>query len=60
MNTIEFSKQIRIESLKMVSRAKSSHIASAFSCADILAVLYNDIMKFNSKDPNFIDRDRFI
>ena len=60
MNTIEFSKQIRIESLKMVSRAKSSHIASAFSCADILAVLYNDIMKFNSKDPNFVDRDRFI
>ena len=60
MKTIELSKQIRIESLKMVTRAKSSHIASAFSCADIIAVLYNDIMKYDAQDPKFIDRDRFI
>ena len=51
----ELAKQIRIDSLKMVHRAKASHIGSALSCADILAVLYGSFMKFS--DPN---RSRFI
>jgi len=38
----EMAKNIRIDSLKMVHRAKASHIGSALSCADILAVLYSD------------------
>lgn len=41
----ELAKQIRIDSLKMVHRAKASHIGSALSCADILAVLYSNFMK---------------
>ena len=35
-----FTKNIKINALKMVARAKSSHIGSCFSMADILAVLY--------------------
>jgi len=38
----DMAKNIRIDSLKMVHRAKASHIGSALSCADILAVLYSD------------------
>jgi len=45
MNTKELAKQIRISSLKMCHKAKASHIGGCLSCADILAVLYNDILK---------------
>ncbi len=40
--------------------AKSAHIGGALSCADIMAVLYSDILQFKKK--NIIDdnRDRFI
>lgn len=45
MNTKELARQIRISSLKMCHKAKASHIGGCLSCADILAVLYNDILK---------------
>jgi len=57
--TIEFSKQIRSETLKMVYNAKASHIGGAFSMADILAVLYEDILINNVNDPENPNRDRF-
>ena len=60
MKTSVLAKQIRIETLKMVSTAKSSHIASAFSCVDILAVLYNDILNFRKNNVLYLNRDRFI
>lgn len=52
--------KIRKNSLKMVHRAKASHIASALSITDVLAVLYGNVMKFDSSDENYMDRDRFI
>lgn len=55
-----FAKQIRILTLKMVTRAKASHIGSAFSIADLIAVLYVHILRFNPSDPRSIDRDRLI
>ena len=60
INTIELAKQIRRESLKMVHRAKASHIASALSITDILAVLYGRVMRIHPESPESIDRDRFI
>jgi transketolase len=44
----------------MVHRAKASHIASALSITDILAVLYGEIMRFDPVDQNYGVRDRFI
>jgi transketolase len=44
----------------MVHKAKASHIGSALSIADILAVLYGSIMCINPKDQNDRFRDRFI
>ena len=60
MNSIELAKQIRASCLRMVTSAGASHIASALSIADIVAVLYSDHLNFDSADPNFAQRDRFL
>jgi transketolase len=60
VDLIELSRAIRANSLRMVSRAKASHIASALSSADILATLYGKVMHYDSNQPNYSDRDRFI
>lgn len=59
MNTIELAKNIRKHVLRMTSKGKSSHVGSALSIADILAVLYSN-MNVNPKKPLDPKRDRFI
>ncbi len=54
------AKRIRKLALQMVFRAKASHIGGALSMVDILAVLYNRILKYNPFDPLYADRDRFL
>lgn len=51
---------IRCNALKMVSSANASHIGGILSMADILAVLYSDILKVFPEHPSHPDRDRFI
>ena len=58
--TKKLSNIIRIHALKMASKGGSSHIASVFSIADIIAVLYENILLFDSKNPKMVNRDRFI
>lgn len=60
MNTQELAKRIRIHSINMTHISRGSHIASALSIADIIAVLYGSIMKIYPDDPNNCNRDRFI
>lgn len=60
INSKEFAREIRRLSLKMVYDAKASHIGGALSMADILAVLYNDVLKVDPVNPGKTDRDRFI
>ena len=52
--------KIRQNALRMVHQAKASHIGSALSITDILAVLYGKVMRIDTKDQNFNLRDRFI
>ena len=59
-NTELLARSIRINALKMVHRAKASHIASALSVIDILAVLYGKVMRFDTADQSYMSRDRFI
>lgn len=59
-SSILMAKEIRNHSLKMVVRSKASHIGSALSMADILAVLYHDILRINPKNPDDPNRDIFI
>lgn len=60
METQELARRIRVHSLKMTHRAKSSHIGGCLSCADILAVLYNDVLKVDPARPDWEERDRFV
>ena len=60
MKTKELAKLIRIETLKMVFNSKGSHIGSALSYVDILALLFNEILNFKTSDTSFNERDRFI
>ena len=58
--SLDFAKEIRKLTLKMVFNAKASHIGGAFSMADILAVLYNNILNLDPSEPNNDNRDRFL
>ncbi len=52
--------KVRNHALDMTSRGGSSHIASVFSIADILACLYGELLNVNPQNPTDINRDRFI
>ena len=56
----KLANNIRKHAVTMTSLGKSSHIGSILSIADILAVLYKSVLNYNSKDPKWIERDRFI
>lgn len=60
MTTESLAKKIRINALKMVHNANASHIGSCLSIADIIAVLYEQILKVNPQKPDMPDRDRFM
>ena len=60
MNSTEMARHIRGESLKMVARAKASHIGGALSMADLLGVLYTDVLRVKPEEPRWEGRDRFI
>jgi transketolase len=59
MNSIEFAKKIRLKVLDLVFAANASHIGGAYSMADILAVLYTNILNINPELPEDPERDRF-
>jgi len=52
--------QLRVHALQMTHQAKSSHIGSCLSIADLLAVLYDKALCLNSAYPKWPERDRFI
>jgi transketolase len=54
------AKWVRVKTLQMIHAAKSSHIGSALSMADLLAVLYSKILRIDPNHPNWPERDRFI
>lgn len=60
MNSEELAKRIRVHAINMVHDAHASHIGGILSCADIVAVLYNDIATVFPHDPKNKNRDRII
>jgi transketolase len=55
------SREIRKIVLETALNAKKGHVPSAFSWVEIAVVLYfKGIMKFDAKNPQMEDRDRFI
>jgi transketolase len=60
MDSLLLSKKIRAHSLRMVAAAGASHIASALSMADIVSVLYSNILVSYPENPAHPHRDRFL
>jgi len=52
--------EIKKDILKMIYLAQSGHPGGSLSCASILYLLYNKIMRINRKNPKWKDRDIFI
>jgi len=51
---------IRKDCIRMSTLAGTGHLGPALSLAEILAVLYKGIMKFDPENPGWPERDRFI
>lgn len=63
MNTLtseQLAHRIRLHGLEMTSRGGTSHIGSILSMADIVGVLYADVLRYDAKDPRWPERDRLI
>jgi len=54
------ARRLRGHSLRMISRARSSHAGSCLSVADIMAVLYGEVLRLDPRRPEWPDRDRLI
>ena len=52
--------ELRAQVLELSHRANAAHLASSLSCLDILAVLYQSVLRFRLGEPQWEDRDRFI
>lgn len=59
-STQELALRIRCRALEMVTRAKASHIGSALSITDIVAVLYGRVLRVDPAAPSDPERDRLI
>jgi len=51
---------IRRHGVEMAHISHGSHIGSTLSVADIIAVLYADVLRFDASRPDWDQRDRFI
>lgn len=60
MNSIQLAWKIRRHGIEMTHLSGGSHIGAVLSVADIMAVLYTDILKYDSKNPEWENRDRII
>ena len=58
----QLAKQIKknILDMSLVAAERSAHFGGALSTVEILAALYNSVLKFDSSNPLWEDRDRFI
>ena len=51
---------IRFLSIDGVNAANSGHPGLPMGCAPMSYVIWNEVMKFNPKNPKFFNRDRFV
>ena len=54
------SNSIRALSMDAVQNANSGHPGMPMGMADVATVLFKDFLKFNPKNPSWINRDRFV
>ncbi len=59
-SSLKFAAAIRANTIQMVHRVNASHVGGGLSMADLLAVLYQEVLRVNPCQPQDPDRDRFI
>ncbi len=60
MTSEQLAWKIRRHGIEMTHRSGGSHIGAVLSVADIIAVLYTDVLRFRTEEPDWEERDRFI
>ena len=56
----DLANAIRFLSIDAVQKANSGHPGMPMGMADVCTVLYRDFLKFNPRNPNWENRDRFV
>ncbi len=56
----KIANKIRTHIIKMVSCAQSGHPGGSLSATDIMTALFFNKLRFDPKNPNWEDRDRFV
>src|SRR5438270_11460945 len=56
----ERSKALRRIIIRTLAAGQRGHVGAAFSLVEILRVLYDDVLKYDAKNPKSPARDRFI
>jgi len=56
----ELANCIRFLSIDAVQKANSGHPGMPMGMADVATVLFKDFLKFNPKNPSWLNRDRFV
>ena len=59
-NLNQLANAIRFLSIDAVQKANSGHPGMPMGMADVAAVLFKNHLRFNPKNPNWVNRDRFI
>ena len=54
------AKEMRVDIIKMTTKAAAGHPTSSMSAIDMVVALYYNFMKFDPKKPDMPERDRFI
>jgi transketolase len=54
------AQELRLSIVDMIYQAGSGHSGGSLSCAEILTALYEKVMRINSQEPQWPERDRFV
>ena len=54
------SNAIRVLSIDAVQKANSGHPGMPMGMADVTTILFKNFLRFNPKNPNWLNRDRFV
>ena len=57
---IEMARLCRIDIVRMTHAAKSGHPGGSLSAIDCMVALYGSTLRFDTSNPDWDDRDRFI
>jgi transketolase len=60
MELREMARLNRVDAARMFMAAGNGHFGSCFSCAEIIAALYFNVMRIDVERPDWQNRDRFV